>query len=87
MSDQIAPELIEMLRCPLTRSALKVADPALVQGLNEQVAIGELVNHAGQQVGESLDAGLINEAGTLLLPIRGGIVILVEDQAIPLAAQ
>lgn len=85
MSSNIDPEFSKIIRCPVTKSTLKTADPSLIQSLNEQIFKKNLVNRIGQTIATTLEGGYINENQTLLLPIRGGIVILIEDQAIDLA--
>jgi len=78
------PALIEMIRCPLTKSRLHPATNEIVDQLNSRIEIGEVQNQIGQTVHEKIDDGFVNENSTLLLPVRGGIIILVTDQAIPL---
>ena len=85
MSSNIDSEFSEIIRCPVTKSTLQTADPSLVKSLNEQILTKNLVNRIGQTIAIPLEGGYINESKTLLLPIRGGIVILIEDQAIDLA--
>ena len=81
------PSLLELVRCPVTHSSLKLADDGLVQRINEKIQQGSLCNRAGQLLDQELEAGLVNEDRSLLLPIRGGIMIMVVDQAIELNAQ
>ncbi|MEL7497387.1 MAG: hypothetical protein AAFN77_07225 [Planctomycetota bacterium] len=76
------PELLKIVRCPVTKSTLSFAEESLIEQLNLQIKGGELFNRAGQAVENSISAGLVNEDGTLLLPIRNGIAIMVADQAI-----
>lgn len=73
-----------MLRCPVTKSELTEATESELNFINEGIQSGKVLNHLGQSVENKIEAGLINESKSLLLPIRNGIVILVVDQAIRL---
>ena len=84
MAPSIDEELIAMIRCPLTKSPLRLATDEMVEQLNAQIDKGSLLNQVGQTVTAKIDSGFVNEDSTLLLPVRGGIVILITDQAIPL---
>ena len=86
MSQNNALNLIEMLRCPVTLSKLTLATADEVEVLNQQIASGKVQNRIGQIVSESVESGYFNEDRSLLLPIREGIIILVTDQAIVMAA-
>ena len=84
MSTRFDPDLITMIRCPITKSPLTEAATTLVEHLNQQIKEGTLVNRIGQTVDQKLDGGFINSDQSFLLPVRGGIVILITDQAIGL---
>ena len=73
-----------MIRCPVTKSDLTVASEQAVSDLNERIGNRTLLNQIGQVIEEPIESGFINQDGSLLLPVRGGIVILVVDQAIPI---
>ena len=80
----IAPELLEILCCPETRQPLRLADAALIEKLNTQIASGALQNRAGQPLKEKLDGGLVRADEKLLYPIRKNIPVMVVDEAIRL---
>lgn len=80
----IADHLIEILRCPLDRSRLRLADAELVVRLNRAVAAGQLKNTAGEAFEKPLDGGLIREAGDLLYPIIDEIPVMLPDEAVDL---
>ncbi len=84
MSSHADTEFSKIIRCPVTKSSLKTADSALITSLNQQIFEKKLANRIGQTIAVPLEGGYINESQSLLLPIRGGIVILVEDEAIDL---
>jgi uncharacterized protein YbaR (Trm112 family) len=85
MSQPLDPDILTMIRCPVTHSDLVFADQKTVAELNEKISKRELVNRLGQTVAEKFDSGLVNQDASLLLPIRNGIVVLIADQAIPLS--
>ncbi|KAF0170021.1 MAG: hypothetical protein FD161_4829 [Limisphaerales bacterium] len=77
-------ELLQILRCPETRQTLALAEPALVERLNAQVAAGQLRNSAGQPVTAKLDGGLVRADGKALYPVRNNVPMLLVDEAITL---
>ena len=88
----IAPELLELLRCPLTGQRLTVAPPDLLAKVEAQRRAGSVVMRAGQpqwNAGEPLEDFLIREDGRLGYPVQAGIPLLLPDHAIeiPLPAQ
>lgn len=84
MSTRLDPDLITMIRCPVTKSPLTAASATLIERLNQKIEEGTLVNRVGQTVDQKFDGGFINDDQSLLLPVRGGIVILIADQSIGL---
>lgn len=61
-----------------------VAEPAVVERLNAQVAAGTLRNAAGQPVTVKLDGGLLRADGKALYPVRNNVPVLLVDEAIAL---
>jgi uncharacterized protein YbaR (Trm112 family) len=80
----IDTELLKILCCPETHQGLRVAEPALVGNLNQQIAAGGLKNRAGQPVKEKIDDGLVRADGKFLYAIRQDIPVMLVDEAIPL---
>jgi uncharacterized protein len=81
----IAPELLEILCCPETHQDLRLADPAVVDKLNAQIAAGAVKNRTGQAVREKLDEGLVRADGKFLYPVRRNIPVMLVDEGIPLS--
>ena len=81
----IRPELLKMLVCPETRSALTVAPADLIARLNQTIAAGDLTNKAGQKLERKLDGGLLRADGRVLYPIVDDIPMLLVDEGIPLS--
>ena len=81
----INPDLLKILCCPETHQEVRLADPAVVDKLNEHIAAGTLKNRAGQAVQEKIDGGLVRADGKVLYPIRRNIPVMLVDEGIPLA--
>ena len=82
----IDSELLKILCCPETHQGISLADPSLVEKLNQQIAAGKLQNRAGQPLTERIDGGLVRDDGKFVYPIRQDIPVMLIDEAIPLAA-
>ncbi|MEM7454556.1 MAG: Trm112 family protein [Planctomycetota bacterium] len=78
------PDILQYVRCPVTKTQLRFADSEVVESLNSRIEAGQLVNRIGETVKAKLDGGLLNQDGSMLLPVRGGILTLVSDEAIEL---
>jgi uncharacterized protein YbaR (Trm112 family) len=81
----IDADLLKILCCPETHQEVRLADPAVVDQLNQQIAAGTLENRAGQTLQEKLSGGLVRADGKFLYPILGDIPVMLLDEAIPLA--
>ena len=77
-------KLLEIICCPETKQALKIADDKIISELNSLVEKNELKNRIKQPVEKKLDGGLIREDGKYLYPIIEEIPILLIDESIPL---
>jgi uncharacterized protein YbaR (Trm112 family) len=80
-------ELLKKLCCPETRQPLSLADAALVQKLNEQIAAGQLRNRAGKPVARRCESALLRKDGQFAYPVCESILVLLIDEAIPLSSQ
>jgi uncharacterized protein YbaR (Trm112 family) len=80
----ISKELLDILVCPETKQPLRLAEPSLLDGLNERIRQGQVVNRHGDPVTEPIDGGLVREDGRYLYPIRDEIPIMLIDEALPL---
>jgi uncharacterized protein len=81
----IDSELLKILCCPETHQPVRIAESALVEKLNRQIASGGLQNRSGQPVKEKIDAGLVRSDGKFLYPVRQRIPVMLIEEAIPLA--
>lgn len=78
-------DFLKILACPETKQPLAEADAALVARVNEQIARGGLQNRGGQEVRDSLEAGLVRKDQRYLYPVRSGIPVLLVEEAIALS--
>jgi uncharacterized protein YbaR (Trm112 family) len=83
-SQPLDPELLAILACPETHQPLRLADPALLAGLNERIGKGEVRNVGGEAVDAPLEGGLVREDGGVVYPIRDAIPVLLVDEGIAL---
>jgi len=81
----VDPELLKILVCPENKTAVALADDALVAKANAAIEAGTLKNRAGEIVKEQIDGGLVREDRVYLYAIRDDIPIMLIDEAIPLA--
>lgn len=80
----IAPEVLELLRCPLTGSRLKLASAELIESVNELIDDGQVLTRIQVAVSEPLDAGLVNDDDSLLVQVRKDVPTLISDELIDL---
>ncbi len=77
--------LLDIIACPETKQDLVLAEPDVVEKINDMIDGGELTNRAKQKVTDRIDGGLIQkENRKYLYPIRSDIPILLIDESIPL---
>lgn len=76
----VSSELLQILVCPETRTALREAPPALIAQLNARVASGTLKNRRGDLITEPLTGALVRADSRVAYPLAGNIpILLVED--------
>lgn len=80
----IDEKLLAMIQCPISHQSLVLADPELIENLNQKIAQGTLRDTSDQVIEIALDEGLLSADGARLYPVRGGIPTLIADNAIDL---
>ena len=80
----IDSELLKILCCPETHQELRVAEPEVINKLNQQIAAGGLKNRGRQLVTEKIDGGFIRADKKFLYLIRQNIPVMLVDEALPI---
>lgn len=83
----LSAELLAILCCPETHQPLTLASAQALEAVNRRIAAGGVKNRSGESVSEKLEGALIRSDGQLLYPVRGGIPVMLIDQAIPLLSE
>ena len=74
-------KLLSILCCPVTHKGLSLARASLLKSVNTAIEAGELVNHDGAVLSETLNEALVTDDDKTLYPINDGIPVLLEGEA------
>ena len=80
----VDPELLEILVCPETHQAVRLAERELLNRLNQAIRSGGVTNRGGNDVADPIEEGLVREDDKILYPVREDIPIMLIDEAIEL---
>ena len=75
-------KLLDIVCCPLTQLPLQLLDGERLDRLNQAIAAGAVRNRGDAAVAHELREALVTRDGRLVYPIRDGIPILLEAEAI-----
>jgi len=80
----VDPELLKILRCPVTKASLSLLNAKQLEKLNAHISAGDIEYADGSKVEREISEGLITETGTRVYRIDSGIPVMLEEQSIPI---
>lgn len=75
-------KLLEILCCPVSKTALTRLPPGRLRKLNDAIEAGEVLYVNGDKVKQALHEALITEDSKVIYAVVDGIPVLLEDRGI-----
>ena len=77
-------KLLDFICCPVTRSSLELLPERELTQLNELIAGKRIRNREDTVVDAPVAEALVTRSGKLIYPIRDGVPLLLEEEAMAL---
>jgi uncharacterized protein YbaR (Trm112 family) len=77
----------QLMQCPETKAPLRKATAEELSRLQQLQAAGRLLNRLGRQVVVPIDTGLVSEGSGSFYCVVQGVVWLIAEESIPMAAE
>ena len=77
-------KLLDFICCPVTRSSLELLPERELAQLNDLIASKRIRNREDTLVDTPLAEALVTRSGKLIYPIRDGVPLLLEEEAMAL---
>ena len=77
-------KLLDFICCPVTRSSLELLPERELAQLNQLIASKRIRNREDTLVDAPLTEALVTRSGKLIYPIRDGVPLLLEEEAMAL---
>jgi len=77
-------DIRHILRCPITKGALREMTTNEVKEVNSRIRRGELLHFDGTPVRSEVSSGFVSSAGQMAYPVEQGIFMLLQNLAIVL---
>jgi uncharacterized protein YbaR (Trm112 family) len=77
-------KLLDFICCPVTRSSLELLPERELAHLNELIVSKRIRNREDTIVDAPLNEALVTRSGKLIYPIRDGVPLLLEEEAMAL---
>jgi uncharacterized protein YbaR (Trm112 family) len=72
--------MLDLLCSPLSRAALRLADPGELVRINSQIQLRLIRNRDGSTLDAELDGALLCETEKVCYPIRDGLPVLIPGE-------